>query len=297
MSSISKKKISKEEVEKRLAMNKTTAELEKIKKEMKAASIEGKDESFTPDPTAFPLQSLHSAGRNQEDAYWEAVKEWNNFLKLLSEYIFGGDRWQSFFPNNKINYLITALKRAKMEMLAFSIMDIFKSRVKQRNGNKIPTIKEKSGIFGKTTTRYMKPEEIAKKYEIEDDIPNDDDKPLTIVGTKNGIIKYLQETLFENEEVQDPIKKGPRKSIAYFLQSVKLVDTQTQDTEERQFLACLLTPEKLMPKNRDDVDGLTRLTSLFKKGNHWLEKKINEQQANHSASDKENQHAKEQAAQ
>jgi len=290
MSADPKKKLSKEEVEKRLAMNRAASDLDKVKKEMRASNInENGVKNKATNNADLPLQSLNTIGRSPDEIYVEALQEWQELLKLIGEYTFSADHRKLFFPNNKITNLVVALKRAKLDMVAFNVMDIFKTRVKQRNGNKIPTIKEKAGLFGKTTVRQMKPEEIAKKYEIEDNIPEAEDQPLTNVGTKKGIMNYLQETLLENEEIQDPMKKGARKPVAYFLQTMKLIDSQTKDPGERQFLACLLTPEKFMPRNREDVDGLSRLTALFKKGKKWLETKMNEQEECVTESQNKNQ--------
>ena len=91
-----------------------------------------------------------------------------SFLQMVQEYAFSPALVELYFTNNKIK-LITILKSARMNVLAVTILNMFKERVKILHGNKLPTIKEKSGMFGKTSERAMKVEEIASRFEVEED--------------------------------------------------------------------------------------------------------------------------------
>lgn len=268
---IGRMQFTKEQLEDRLALNRTTEELKKVKREMES--------SFTvnsgPTGGIMPLESITAAGQSNDQIYYNTVSELNHFLSIVGQYAFSHERAKVYFRNKKVVSLITILKKAKMDMLAFSIMNIFKDRVKQINGNKIPTIKEKTGLFSKAIERPMKLEEIVTKFEIEVDIPPGEERPLTTIGTQSSLLHYLSATLLENEEIQDPIKKGPRKQVGLFLQAANLVDFTATDIATKQFLACLLTPEKLQPKSKQDAENLLRLSSMLKKGTKWLEDKIN----------------------
>ncbi|RJP26605.1 MAG: hypothetical protein C4527_14790 [Candidatus Omnitrophota bacterium] len=265
-----KSKITKEEIEQRLAVGNAVAEIEKMKRGMSGGLIVSSDTPFK----EVPLQSLSHIGKSTDHIYKDVQGELSTFLNKLGEYAFSPSETKRYFPNNKIKYLIELMKKANMELEARYIMDIFKDRVKQLNGGKLPTVKEKSGLFGKVTERQMKPEEIALKFQIEENYPPGENKPLNVVGTQESLMNHLYEMLLNSEDILDPLKKGPRKTVARFLQAAGMLNPATKDPREKYFVACLMTPDKIQPQSIQDMDRLIKLQVIIKKGTEWLEEKL-----------------------
>ncbi|MGI6455059.1 MAG: hypothetical protein ACOX5R_05485 [bacterium] len=262
-----------QEANERIALGNAARELKKIQEEMERLSRAEDTSNVLIHPLQPVLRDLSTIGLSSEDIYANTVREMESFLQMVQEYAFSPALVELYFTNNKIVKLITILKSARMNVLAVTILNMFKERVKILHGNKLPTIKEKSGMFGKTSERAMKVEEIASRFEVEEDFPPDETPPLTPTGTKKGIITVLIEDLFYNEEVKDPTRRRARKSLAQFLIAAKLVNPNTNDVGEKQFLGCLLTPNVLQPRNTEDIDRLVKFTALLKMGRRWLEMK------------------------
>ncbi len=263
-------KISKEELDKRLALGDAAREIERMKRGMVSDSgsgtvAAGKD---------VPLQSLSHIGKNSDQIFKDLKQELDTFLSKLGEYAFSPDSKNRYFPNAKIKRLVDLMKKANMELEARYIMDIFKDRVKQLNGGKLPTVKVKSGLFGKVTERQMKPEEIAARFEIEENYPSGETPPLNVVGTQNSLLNHLYDMLLNNDDIVDPLKKGPRKTVARFLQVFGLMNPSTKDPKEKYFVASLLTPEKIQPQSLQDIERMTKLTTIFRKGTEWLTEQV-----------------------
>ncbi len=268
----SKSTITQEDIQKRLEMASASDELKKIRKDMETSPL-----TFTESSSeAIPLESLSGVGQSDEQVYKDTCKVLSEFLEKVSEVYFCRELKSRYFHNSKIVTLVKWLKSARLEMEARSMMDIFKDRVKQKNAGKMPVLKIKASMFGKATERIMKVEEIAKKFELEDDLPADSVKPINGVhGTKNGLLRHLQALLLENEEVTDPIKKNPRKSVGLFLKAAGLIKTETDDPKEKVFLACFFTPDSIQPKSKTDKENLTKLRSILNKGISYLNAKLN----------------------
>jgi len=265
-----KSKLTQEEILQRLQMASAADELEKVKKDMNNSPRTFAEMG----PGVVPLENLSGIGQSEDQIYSEICKLLSDFLNKLGDMAFSLEKKEQFFPKSKIVHLVKIMKSANMEMEARSIMDIFKDRVKQKNEGKMPTIKEKVGMFGKTTERIMKLEEIASHFPIEDDLPPGDVKPLGAHGTKNGILMHLSNILLQSEGVLDPLKKGARKTVGLFLKAAGLINTAAQNPQEKYFLACLFTPDSIQPKSRNDKDGLAKFRTVLKKGVQFLEERM-----------------------
>ncbi len=266
-----KQKITKEDIEKRVALGNAAREIEKMKRGMPTS------DSFSSPTTStknVPLQSLTQVGKSEEDIFKEVQDSLSVFLDKLGQYAFSFNEKQRYFPNSKIKYLVELLKAADMELEARYIMDVFKNRVKQLNGGKIPKIKEKTGLFGKVTERTMRTEEIAVKYKIEEDFPEGESSPLNVAGTQSSILNHLYQMFLQNDDIQNPLKKAPRKMLAKFLQAAGLINPSTNDPRERYFVACLLTPNKIQPQNVKDSEQLVKYQMILRKGIEWLDEKL-----------------------
>ena len=267
-----KQKITKEDLQKRIAMQDAARELDRMKKTM-IRDAEGK-------PTTagaglkMPLENLTTIGLSSDQIIHEIQDDLKTMLDKIGELAFAPDQRKRYFHNNKLITLVKILKMAGMEMEARSVMDIFKDRVKQINGGKLPTIKEKQGFFSKTTERALKVEEIATKFEVEVDIPASNSAevaPLTVVGTQKSLMNHMNSILLQNEEVVDPFKKQPRKTLGKFLQCAGLMNPATENPEEKFFVAALLTPDSIQPKSLTDKDKFDKFSKILKKAIKWVE--------------------------
>ncbi len=176
---VSKTKLTKEDVDERLAQMEKSQELADITRDMKSAGA-----TTTVTTTGeVQLENLAGAGITEDKLYEQMLEEYRSMLEKIGEFAFSDFMKKRYFKNGKMKSLVRILEKASMALVSRSLMDIFRTRVKQRNGGKLPTVKEKTGLFGKTTDRVMKPEEIVAKYEVEVDLPPDEDRPLTVTGT------------------------------------------------------------------------------------------------------------------
>lgn len=272
-----------EELQKRVAVRENLKDVDKIKRELKRA---GDVDALAGGSQDYEIESLGSIGKSDDELVESLQENLTEFLDAVGEYAFSSSQAPRYFPGNKLVALIKAMKSAGLEMESRYVMDIFKTRVKDRSGGKVPTIKERKGLLGGTTERMMKPEEIAMKFDVEVDMPKtgDDIVPLTAVGTQKGIMKHLNDTLLQNEEIVDPFKKGPRKALAKFLQAVKLLNPSTDNPNEKMYVAALLTPDSIQPKSSGDKDQIEKLSALFKKGTKFLSSKLEKAKSAQSAS-------------
>lgn len=262
----------KDDLEKRVAVRDNLRDVEKIKRELqKSGDIDG----LSGGSHDFEIESLSTIGKSDTELSSGLLANLKEFLDKTGEFAFGSSQAPRYFPGGKLLALIKAMKSAGLEMESRYVMDIFKTRVKERSGGKVPTIKERKGLLGGTTERMMKPEEIIMQFDVEMDLPPSTDMaPLTAVGTQKGIIKYLNDTLLQNEEILDPFKKAPRKSAAKFLQAVKILNPATEDPSEKMFVASFLTPDSIQPKSSADKEQIEKLSSILKKGTKWLQMKL-----------------------
>ena len=123
----------------------------------------------------------------------------------------------------------------------------------------------------------MKPEEIAIKYTLDEGGSKEttgDIKSITPSGTTQSLLDYLNTLFLQNEDILDPLKKGPRKTAATFLRTVKLLNPTPKDNNEKLFFACLLTPDSIQPRSRNDKERLVKMQGLLKKGCLWLDSRI-----------------------
>lgn len=286
----SKSNISQDEINSRLQNVKHMQDLERVHQEMKSGTASSSNASFDQPsgtaPTSGAPEDLRLIGREEDELYQEVTDELNSLLEKAGELAFSSDRKETYFPDDKILGLLRVLKKSRLEMECRIVMDSFKSRVKEKNGGKVPKISERQGIFGKSVERLMKPEEIARKYTIEDDLPPNDENAKAKYGTKNGLLNLLSERLLQNDEVVDPIKHGARKPIGLFLEALGVFNLQSNDKEEKLFIACFYTPEQLRPGSRNDKERLVKFRSILSRGNKWAEKKIEEMRS--PAGDQEN---------
>lgn len=262
----------KDDLEKRIAVRDNLRDVDKIKRELqKAGDLDG----LSGGAQDYEIESLATIGKSENDLCSGLQENLQEFLNQVGEYAFSSSQIPRYFPGGKLLALIKAMKSAGMEMESRYIMDIFKTRVKERSGGKVPTIKERKGLLGGSTERMMKPEEIIQQFDVELDLPPSTEvTPLTAVGTQKGIIKHLNDSLLQNEEILDPFKKGPRKVAAKFLQAVKLLNPSTEDPSEKLFVASLLTPDSIQPKSSGDKEQIEKLSAIFKKGTKWLSAKL-----------------------
>lgn len=277
-------KLSPEEAKARLNKIKQLKELEKVQKDMKARPLTEDDDA----PRGHvPLEDLRAVGKEEDEIYKDTCQELKNILEDVNAYAFSHERMDRYFPKDKIINFIRILKKAKMEMECRIAMDLFRTRVKERNGGKIPTVTERQGIFGKVVKRTMRPEEIASKYTIEDDLPASEASLTGKGGTKMGLMSQIASRLLDNEEVLDPVKAGPRKLIGNFLEAAGLIKLDTPNQEQKYFIACFYTPEKLRPNSRTDKQGLIKFQAILKRGRKWLKEQSEKLQNANAAADNE----------
>lgn len=269
--------VDKKELEQQLAKSQTKDDLEKMKREM--AENAELHTAHRPDPSSVPMEDLRSVGQSEQQVYDETCKELYTFLQKIGDYAFSSEQRKKYFPNNKLLKFFSLLKKSGLELQARSAVDMFKTRLKERNGGKMPVKTEKKGFFGKAAERPYKLEEILKECDLEVSLPESDVKPLGAHGTQVGLMKYAQEVLLENEEIQDPLKKTPRKTLTKFLQVAGLLNAKPASDAERFFVACLVTPDSVVPKSKTDRDNLTKYRAILKKGHAWLDKKLEQQNA------------------
>ena len=262
----------KDDLEKRIAVRDNLRDVDKIKRELqKAGDIDG----LSGGAHDYAIESLATIGKSDNELCGGLQDNLNEFLNKVGEYAFSSSQTARYFPGGKLLALIKAMKSAGLEMESRYIMDIFKTRVKERNGGKVPTVKERKSLLGGTTERMMKPVEIIQQYDVEPDLPAGTEvAPLTAVGTQKGILKHLNDSLLQNEEILDPFKKAPRKTAAKFLQAVKLLNSSTEDPSEKMFVASLLTPDSIQPKSSGDKEQIEKLSAILKKGTKWLSLKL-----------------------
>lgn len=270
-----KYKISQEEIQERLKRMQSAKDLERVKHDMETGVKTTKHS-----PSSIAIENLMGVGESEDSIYEECRKELFDFINQLSNFTLSPDKAPQLFPNDKIANIVNILRKARMELEARSMMDIFKDRVKFLNDGKLPKIKEKTGMFGKTVARPMRIEEIAAKFKVENRLPPDDVGKLGENGTKEGLMNHLQKILFGNDDVFDVTKSAPRKAIAQFLDASGIINLRTNDPEQKYFNAILLTPDSMQPINRADKDRLVKFRAVLKKGKKWFEayqKKAEEQ--------------------
>lgn len=284
--------ISQEEVRARISRMEQMKQLEKMQSDMKNNVKSGKPSSGSPQDVK--IEDLRSINEKEEEVYEEVVQEWRKFLELVDIYLFSDARMGHYFPNNKITHLVKVFKRAHMELESRWIMDMFKSRVKEKNGGKVPTVSEKQGLFAKEVKRPLKVEEIAAKFEIEDDFPGGSDS-YTRNGTKKGMMEKIAERFLQNDDVMDPLKAGPRKVAGMFIEAAGLMSPKSQDQEEKYFVAVFYTPDKIRPRSRTDRDNLVKFRTILKKAAHWVEQKNNELSSGDTAPSESDEPAKQTA--
>ncbi len=262
------------EAQRVVRMHEAARELEEAKRDVAIRMEAG----LTTEPTGTSdteIGSIIAAGMTPQQAAGEIRRIFNDFMNALAEYVFHPAHRKRFFPDQKAVYLVGLLKGAGYTMQAAAAMDIFKDRVKQKQGGKMPTITEKTGLFGKTTSRPMKLGEIVNRFEIEEHLPPEDIPSLTgFVGTQRGLLDYVRASLFDEEEIRDPIKRNQRKQLTAFLKGAKLLDPATDDRQEKVVVACLLTPEAYQPKSMDDIERILRFRGLLSKGTQYLRRRI-----------------------
>ncbi len=262
--------ISKEEFQKRLQMRDAADQLDRMRKDMDTSP-----QQFSGKPNEMaPIESLSGIGESEETIYEEVVKILQDLMDKIGSYAFTSEQYPRYFPNSKIISLVRMMRSAGLELEARTIMDIFKDRVKARQGGKLPVIKVKEGMFSKATQRNMKPEEIAKKFDVEDSLPPDEVEPLGAHGTKKGLLRYLQSIFLESDESTDPMKKVVRKSLGLFLKEAGLLNFKTKNSNENYFAASLVTPDSLQPKSRNDKESLVKYRSVLNKGIKFLDEKL-----------------------
>lgn len=270
-----KYKISQEEVQERLKRMQAAKDLERAKHDMETGVTTTKKS-----PSSIAIENLMGVGESEDSIYEECRKDLYDFINQLASFTLGPDKAPQLFPNDKIANLVNILRKSRMELEARSLMDIFKDRVKFLNGGKLPKIKEKQGMFGKTVARPMRIEEIAAKFKIEDRLPPDDEGKLGDKGTKEGLMNHLQKILFDNDDILDISKSGPRKAIAQFLDASGIIDLRTNDPEQKYFNAFLLTPDSMQPANKADKERLVKFRAVLKKAKKWFDayqKKVEQQ--------------------
>lgn len=265
----SKNAISKEEIQKRLILHDNAREIDRLKR---SGGMDG------PFPRAAgqdaPVESLTSFGKSSEELYGALKKELAEFLVKLGDYAFSDGQRERYFAGNKMKNLLSFMKSAGLELESRYVMDLFKDRVKQRNGGKMPMAREKKGLLGKAVERPMKPEEIALSHDIEVDAPPNPDNPTqSPAGTQRGLLRHMTEMLLLNEEILDPFKKAPRKTLARFLQAAGLFNPSPSDPNEKYYAASLLTPQAIQPCSVNDKEKMEKYMRLLKMGTKWLESK------------------------
>ncbi len=268
--SASKSKISQDEINQRLKMIKAVEDIESVKRDM-SSGVSSKSATST---TPFSLQSLSGVGESDSEIFISVTSEYKELLQTIGNYAFAPELRPVYFKNNKIKSLLTILKLAGMTLQVRSVMDIFKDRVKQVNGGTIPTVTEKSGLFGKAVKRAMKIEEIASKFDVEVDIPPGADRPLTACGTQVGLLNHIREIVLEEEDVCNLLKKNARKSVARYLKAAGLLNFQTTNPDEKCLIATLVTPDAIQPKSPEDKDVLIKFRNILRKGKKWLDSRI-----------------------
>lgn len=268
---LSNSKLTQEKVQQRLNEIKATDELENIKQEMMASSPQDASSAST---GVAPVDDLRSVGIESEKIYLTLLSDYHQLLNSIGDYAFAPELRKFYFRDNKINTFLSILHKSGLVLQVRNMMDIFKDRVKQRNGGSLPTIKEKAGLFSKTVTRPMKLEEIASNYDIEEVLPPGVERPLTICGTQEGLLNYLRNILLDDEDVRDLAKRNPRKTVAQFLKAAGLINFQTINPDEKCLIACLITPESLQPRPNSNRESLMKFRSIIKKGKKWLEERI-----------------------
>lgn len=267
---LSKSKVTQEEIQQRLNMIKAAEQLDDIKRDMASASTEGRKT-----PTGHvPLEDLSGAGQSGDQIFMAMMKEYKELLDTIGSFSFAPELRKYYFKDNKIKSFLSILKHAGLTLQVRTMMDIFKDRVKQRNGGTLPTVKEKVGLFGKTVSRPMKVEEIASKFDVEVDLPPGVERPLTVCGTQNGLLNHLRGILLDDEDVRDVLKRNPRKNVARFLKAAGLLNLQSNNQDEKCLIACLITPESIQPKSPQDRDQVVKFRSIMKKGKRWLDQRI-----------------------
>jgi hypothetical protein len=269
---VATQEINQEDLRKRAQQHKAADELGRMKKEIAESS---KSASSTSSFSANdePLRDLTSIGQTDIQVYNDVCQDHKNFIQLIEDYALSLANKERYFPNNKVHRFIALMKKTGLELQARSAIDMFKSRVKERNGGQIPTKKEKKGIFGKLVERPFTPEELIREYDIEPNIPSSETAPLGAHGTQTGLLKYVAEVLLHNEDIGDPLKKAPRKTVARFLQASGLM-SKSPSGDEKYFAACLVTPDSLLPKSKQDREQLKKYKAILKKGSKWLEDRI-----------------------
>ena len=180
----SKYNVSQEEIQERLKRMQSAKELERTKHDMETGV-----KSSKPSPSSIAIENLMGVGESEDSIYEECRKDLYDLINKLGNFALGPEKADQLFPKDKIANIVNILRKARMELEARSVMDIFKDRVKYKNNGKLPTITEKQGMFGKTVSRPMKIEEIAAKFPIEDRLPPDDVGKLGEKGTKEGVHK------------------------------------------------------------------------------------------------------------
>ena len=251
-------------------MIKAADDLAVVKRDM--ASGGSSKAAVSTDPV--PLQSLSGVGESDSEIFISVAEEYKELLETIGNYAFASELRPIYFKDNKIKSLLTILKRAGMTLQVRSVMDIFKDRIKVANGGTIPTVTEKSGLFGKASKRAMKIEEIASKFDVEIDIPPGADRPLTACGTQIGLLSHIREIVLDDEDVNNLLKKNARKSVARYLKAVGLLNFQTSNADEKCLIATLVTPDTIQPKTPEDKDALVKFRNILRKGKKWLDSKI-----------------------
>ncbi|MBI1387950.1 MAG: hypothetical protein GC154_05835 [bacterium] len=265
-------KITQEEVQARLQKIQALKDIDKVKKQMQAGQTSGAA-PVSGSSASMPLENLLGIGQDEDAVYLEVDKLLHDLLTKIAEFAFSADAKTRLFPKNKIAHLVNVMRKAHLEMESRFVMDIFKDRVKQLHDGKLPKIKERQGMFGQVV-RPMRVDEIAAKFTIEDDLPAGTETPTSTVGTKNGLLRYLQNTLLANDDIYDPLKASPRRVIALFLDAADIVSLKSCEGNQKYFNAALLTPESIQPKSRTDKDKLVKLRAVFKRANEWLDEKL-----------------------
>ncbi|MDP8244553.1 MAG: hypothetical protein P9L94_10770 [Candidatus Hinthialibacter antarcticus] len=261
--------VSQEEIQERLKRMQSAKELERTKHDMETGRTTTKQS-----PSSIAIENLMGVGESEDSIYEECRKDLYDLINKLGNFVLGPEKADQLFPKDKIANIVNILRKSRMELEARSVMDIFKDRVKFLNNGKLPTIKEKQGMFGKTVSRAMKLEEIAAKFNVENRLPPDDVGKLGEKGTKEGLMAHLQKILFANDDIFDPTKAGPRKAIAHFLDASGIIDLRSKDPDQKFFNAVLLTPDSMQPVNKADKERLVKLRAVLKKANKWFDEYV-----------------------
>ncbi len=285
----SKYQVSQEEVKDRLKRMQAAKDLERAKHDMETGV-----KTTGPSKASLEIENLMGVGESEDSIYEECRKDIFDLVNKVCNFALGLDKTATLFPKDKIANIVNILRRCHLELEARSVMDIFKDRVKFKNNGKLPTIKEKQGMFGKTVARQMKIEEIAAKFTIEDKLPPDDVGKLGEKGTKEGILMHLQKVIFDNEDAYNPLKSGQRKMMAHFLDASGTINLRSKDPEQKYFNAFLLTPDSMQPASKADKDRLVKLRGVVKKASKWFDdylKKAEQQAKNEDSSQEAQQKA------